>query len=144
MADTGYSSFNTTVDKTNRVLNEIERACGWTKAQRNRSYAALRAVLHAVRDRLTVDASAQFAAQLPMLIRGMYYDGWNPSSVPVKADKEEFLDRVRREYPFELDGEVDVEGLVHAVMDTLKHHVTEGEWDHIRMSMGRKLASVLA
>ncbi|MFO7249920.1 MAG: DUF2267 domain-containing protein [Actinomycetes bacterium] len=142
MADTGYSSFNTTVDKTNRVLNEIEHACGWTKAQRNRSYAALRAVLHAVRDRLTVDASAQFAAQLPMLIRGMYYDGWNPSAVPVKTDKEEFLARVRREYPFELDG--DVEELVHAVLDTLKRHVTPGEWDHIRMSMGRKLASVLA
>ena len=118
MADTGYSSFNTTVDKTNRVLNEIEQACGWTKAQRNRSYAALRAVLHAVRDRLTVDASAQFAAQLPMLIRGMYYDGWNPSAVPVKTDKEEFLARVRREYPFELDG--DVEELVHAVLDTLE------------------------
>jgi uncharacterized protein (DUF2267 family) len=142
MADTGYSSFNTTVDKTNRILNEIEEACGWSKEQRNRSYAALRAVLHAVRDRLTVDASAQFAAQLPMLIRGIYYDGWNPSSVPVKADKEAFLQRVRREFPFEADDD-DIEDITHEVLSTLKDHVTDGEWDHIRMSMGRKLASVL-
>lgn len=142
MADTGYSSFNTTVDKTNRILNEIEEACGWTKDQRNRSYAALRAVLHAVRDRLTVDASAQFAAQLPMLIRGIYYDGWNPSSVPFKADKEEFFDRVKREYPFEPDD--DLKEITQAVLSVLKKHVTSGEWDHIRMSMGKKLASVLA
>jgi len=143
MADTGYSSFNTTVDKTNRVLNEIEQACGWTKDQRNRSYAALRAVLHAVRDRLTVDASAQLAAQLPLLIRGIYYDGWNPSSVPVKADKEEFLQRIRREFPFPINDE-DVEKITHVVLSTLKQHVTAGEWDHIRMNMGRKLASMVA
>lgn len=141
MADTGYSSFNTTVDKTNRVLNQIEEKCGWTKDQRNRSYAAVRAVLHAIRDRLTVDECAQFAAQLPLLLRGVFYDGWNPSSVPIKADKEAFFDRVLREFPFELD--CDVEELTHTVVETLKQYVTEGEWDHVRTSMGRKLASVV-
>ena len=54
MGDTGFSSFNTTVQKTNKILKEIEQAYGLSKERRNVSYAALRSVLHALRDRLTV------------------------------------------------------------------------------------------
>jgi uncharacterized protein (DUF2267 family) len=31
-------------------------------------------VLHALRDRLTVEEASDLAAQLPMLIRGLYYE----------------------------------------------------------------------
>src|ERR1700724_1577467 len=104
MAESGFSSFNTTVDKTNHVLKEIEQAYNWPKERRNQSYAALRAVLHALRDRLTVEEAAELAAQLPMLIRGIYYEGWRPSHVPVKMRREEFFARIRREFPFEVEG----------------------------------------
>jgi hypothetical protein len=63
MGDTGFSSFKIAEDKTNRVLREIEEAYGWPKERRNQSYAALRAVLHAVRDRLTVEETAQLGAR---------------------------------------------------------------------------------
>ena len=86
MAATGYPSIDATVDRTNRVLKDIEEAYGWPKERRNQSYNALRAVLHTLRDRVTVDESAQFAAQLPTLVRGIYYEGWDPSRVPVKMD----------------------------------------------------------
>jgi uncharacterized protein (DUF2267 family) len=102
MAETGFSSISTTVDKTNRVLKEIEEANAWPKERRNESYAALRAVSHALRDRLTVEESAHLAAQLPMLIRGLYYEGWNPARVPVKMNKEQFLERVRQDFPFDV------------------------------------------
>jgi uncharacterized protein (DUF2267 family) len=141
MAETGFSSFSTTVDKTNRVLREIEEAYGWPKERRNQSYAALRAVLHALRDRLPVDESAQLAAQLPMLIRGIYYDGWNPSHVPVKADKEEFLGRVRREIPYDIEG--GIEPLVETVLQALRRHITEGEWEDVKASMPKKLAAAM-
>lgn len=58
MGDKGFTSFKTTEDKTNRLLHQIEEAYGWPKERRNQSYAALRAVLHAVRDRLTVEETA--------------------------------------------------------------------------------------
>ena len=80
---TGHSTFDKTVDKTNHVLKEIEQAYGWPKERRNYSYDALRAVLHALRDRLTVDECADLAARLPLLVRGMYCEGWDPSRVPV-------------------------------------------------------------
>jgi uncharacterized protein (DUF2267 family) len=141
MVETGYSSFSTTVDKTNRFLREIEGANGWSKDNRNRSYAALRAVLHTLRDRLTVDEAAQLAAQLPLLVRGIFYDGWNPSSVPIKAGKEEFLKRIRCELPYDPDG--DVEPLVRTVLDVVKRHIAPGEWEDIRCSMPKNLASML-
>jgi uncharacterized protein (DUF2267 family) len=55
----------------------------------------LRTYLHALRDRLTVDEAAELAAQLPELIRGIYYEGWDPSKTPVRyEDLADFLDRV--------------------------------------------------
>ena len=142
MVDTGFATFSTTVDKTNRVLKEIERAYGWPQERRNQSYAALRAVLHALRDRLAVEESAQFAAQLPMLIRGLYYGGWDPSRVPEKMTREDFLGRVRQEFPYDVKG--GTEQLIRTVLQSLRHYVTEGEWEDIKASAPKKLASVLA
>ena len=138
---TGFHSFDTTVDKTNHVLNEIEHAYGWPKSRRNQSYAALRAVLHALRDRLPVDESAQLAAQLPMLIRGLYFDGWNPKRVPVKMGKAEFEERVRREFPFDIDG--DVQSLISTVLRALQQFGTAAEWNDVRSTMPKELASVV-
>jgi uncharacterized protein (DUF2267 family) len=141
MAETGYRSFSTTVDKTNHVLKQIEAAYGWPKERRNQSYDALRGVLHALRDRLSVDETAQLAAQLPMLIRGIYYESWDPSRVPEKMGPEEFLARVRREFPFEVEG--GIEALVQTVLDSLRQHITDGEWQDIKSSMPKHLATVL-
>lgn len=141
MAETGYAPFNRTVDKTNRVLREIEEAHGWSAEHRNRSYAALRAVLHALRDRLSVEESAHLAAQLPLLIRGLYYEGWRPGVVPVKVNREEFLDRVSSGVDFEF--QENTEDLVKTVLQALRKHITDGEWEDVKSSMPRDLASVL-
>jgi uncharacterized protein (DUF2267 family) len=141
MVQTGFPSFDTTVDKTNRILREIEEEYGWPKDRRNQSYAALRGVLHALRDRLTVEESAQFAAQLPMLVRGIYYEGWNPGKVPVKIDREEFMARVRQEFPYDTEG--GTEPLVQAVLGALKRRVTDGEWEDIKSTVPKQLATVM-
>jgi uncharacterized protein (DUF2267 family) len=141
MVATGYRSIDTTVDKTNRVLREIEEAYGWPKERRNQSYAALRAVLHALRDRLTVDECAHVAAQLPTLIRGIYFEGWDPSRVPVKMRDEEFTSRIRQEFPYDVQG--GIQPLTQTVLRALRGHITEGEWDDVKTSMPKELASVL-
>lgn len=82
MSNSGFAEFDTTIQKTNELLKEIETAFSWPENRRNQSYAALRAVLHALRDRLPVEETVQLGTQLPMLIRGMYYEGWDPSKVP--------------------------------------------------------------
>jgi uncharacterized protein (DUF2267 family) len=82
MSETGFNAFHMTIEKSNRVLHDIEQVYGWPKERRTQSYAALRAIMHALRDRLTVNEAVQLGAQLPILLRGVYYDGWAPSKAP--------------------------------------------------------------
>jgi uncharacterized protein (DUF2267 family) len=141
MSQTGFAPFTTTVDKTNHILHQIEDAYGWPQNRRNQSYGALRASLHALRDRLTVDEAAQLAAQLPMLVRGIYYEGWDPSRVPIRMDREQFVRRVRHEFRYEVDG--GMEGLVRTVISALRPQISDGEWHDVKAVMPKDLATVL-
>jgi uncharacterized protein (DUF2267 family) len=94
-------------------------------ADRN-SYAALRAVLHTLRDRLPPDEAVDLAAQLPMLVRGFYFEGWHPSNQPLRyRDKDEFLARVRSQAP-EL-AEEETERVVAVVFHELSGELDWGE-----------------
>ncbi|MEK8105129.1 DUF2267 domain-containing protein [Micromonospora sp. M12] len=135
MADTMHSAFESSLDKTNLILKDIENAYGWPKDRRNQSYAALRTVLHLLRDRLAVDESVEFAQQLPVLVRGIYFDGWVPSDVPIKLNRDDFLYEVRQGFPYDVEG--GAERITQVVLDTLRRHVTQGEWQDVKDTMPR-------
>jgi uncharacterized protein (DUF2267 family) len=142
MAETGFSTFNTTVDRTNAILHEIETANGWPKQRRAQSYTALRAVLHALRDRLAVADAVQLGAQLPLLVRGVYYDGWAPKRVPMKMSSDQFTDRVRHEFTYAVPG--GVEPVISSVLQALRRHISDGEWQDMLAVMPTELRSRLA
>ncbi|GAB3887789.1 DUF2267 domain-containing protein [Kibdelosporangium lantanae] len=141
MSQTGFAPFTTTVDKTNHILRQIEVAYGWGQDRRPQSYAALRAALHALRDRLIVAEAAQLAAQLPMLVRGIYYEGWVPSRVPVKMDREQFVQRVRTEFRYDVEG--GMEQLVRTVIGALRPQISDGEWHDVKSVMPKDLAAAM-
>jgi uncharacterized protein (DUF2267 family) len=86
----------------------------------------LKAVLHALRDRLIVGEAVDLGAQLPMLVRGFYYEGWRPAGKPLKyRDKDHFLDQVRKDAPWL--GDADLERVVTAVFALLAREVVGGE-----------------
>ncbi|MET8308859.1 DUF2267 domain-containing protein [Micromonospora sp. NPDC005173] len=141
MADQMISAFDSSLDKTNLILKDIENAYGWPKDQRNQSYAALRTVLHLLRDRLPVNESVEFAQQLPVLVRGIYFDGWNPSDVPIKLNRDDFLYEVRQGFPYDVEG--GPERVTQVVLDTLRRHVTQGEWQDVKDTMPKDLARMM-
>jgi uncharacterized protein (DUF2267 family) len=98
-------------------------------------------VLHALRDRLSVNEAVDLGAQLPMLVRGLYYEGWDPVRVPLKMDRGEFLARVRDEFPSEVKG--GTEHLVTTVLRALRRYVTDGEWEDISSNLPKELAELL-
>ena len=129
MSMTGLDVFDRTIHKTNNWLNELMEILGWH--DRHKAYLALRVTLHALRDRLTVEEGAQLGAQLPMLIRGFYYEGWDPTGKPLKErSKEEFLARIE-EY-FSSDDPVDPKQVARAVFTVLSNRVTEGEIEDVK------------
>lgn len=77
---TGLPVFDTTVQETNLWLRDVESRL--PPCNRQDAYAALRAVLHVLRDRLPMEAVLGLAAQLPMLLRGVFLEGWRPAAGP--------------------------------------------------------------
>lgn len=104
------------------------------------AYRVLRAWLHTLRDRLTVEASAHFAAQLPDLIRGIFYAGWNPSSVPKKYDAEEYVQRFARDANIAHD---DVGKAAAATTAAALHHLPAAQMEKTLEQLPPELRAVL-
>ena len=134
MSATGLSVFDTTVQKTNLWLKDLMSALGWEEKQK--AYDALRVVLHALRDRLTIHEVAHLGAQLPMLIRGIYYEGWDPSYEPLRH-KEDFLTRVQQ--AFRADDLIDPEEITRAVFRVMESRVSEGEIQDVESTLPAEL-----
>jgi uncharacterized protein (DUF2267 family) len=112
------------VHATNEWIKELNIELGWH--DRQRAYHALRAVLHALRDRLTVAEAVELGAQLPMVIRGMYFEGWRPTGKPTKERrKEQFLAHIAAEFNHNPD--VFPEAVAWSVFKLLQNHVSMGE-----------------
>lgn len=98
MSATGLPVFDKTLQETNQWLTLMMGELG--TETRSTAFTALRASLHALRDRIGVDNAAHLGAQLPMLLRGAFYEGWHPSSTPTRERHlDDFIDHVQSELP---------------------------------------------
>jgi uncharacterized protein (DUF2267 family) len=140
MSLTGIPAFESTIHSTHAWLNGIMERLALK--ERQEAYHDLRAVLHVLRDRLSVDQAAALGSQLPMLIRGIFFEGWQPQGKPLKVRrKEEFLEPIAAAIPAEGP---DAESVTRAVFDVLSEHVSEGEIRHIKLSLPETIRSLFA
>jgi uncharacterized protein (DUF2267 family) len=122
------AAFDRTLQKTREWVDELDAELGW--GDRPRAYTALKAVLHALRDRLPVEETADLAAQLPMLVRGFFFEGWKPVAPADRARHlDEFLAPVARALAWE--SATMPEEVARAVFALLRRHVTEGELEDV-------------
>ena len=120
---TGLDTFDKTVQESNLWLKAVMERL--ETDDRHRAYSTLRAVLHALRDRIGPESAAHLGAQLPMLLRGLFYEGWDPTGKPTKERHEAaFLAHIARELPRATADEVEQGTL--AVFDVLSKHIDRG------------------
>ncbi|MGE0709860.1 MAG: DUF2267 domain-containing protein [Planctomycetota bacterium] len=122
----GVHVFDRAIPSANIWLREVmhELDCGERLALR-----ALEAVLHALRDRLPLNASAHLAAQLPRLLRGIYFERWRPQPEPLRVRRrEEFLAAVAAHAQ---PGDVDPARAVDGVFEVLARRLSPGQVEGI-------------
>ncbi len=138
MATAGLQGIDETVQQTYVWVNEV--AAGF-HGNRHQGFKIIRAFLQTLRDHLQVDESAQLAAQLPMLLRGAYYEGWDPShNRQNERDAQAFIDR------FVHDSGVrpmDARDALASVAKVLRDHISPGEYEDVIMSLPAHVRELL-
>lgn len=130
---TRVSVFETSLHKSQAWITEMHAELSWLSGES--VYQLLRAVLHALRDQLSTDEAAHFSAELPMLLRGTFYENWNPTKTQKKgASRAEFIHAVREHMGNMVEPKYELETGVIIALSTIMNHVSPGEMDDIAQS----------
>lgn len=124
--------FERTVHEAHDWVNELSGRLGWT-SERD-VLRLLRTVLCNIRDHLPVNEMAQFSAQLPIMLRGMYFEGWQPKKTPVRErHAADFIAAVEDEVGDVLDysGMQDIK----AVFNVINARISRGEVEDVRANL---------
>jgi len=141
MAQLGLPIIDDTVQTTNAWLNDIDDRIGCGKKG---AYHVLRAGLHALRDRLTPDEAVHLGQQLPVLIRGIYFEGWRPSATPVlDRSLDAWLGTVEGHLRDENETRIDPRTAAEAVFAVLRASIDEGEFRHLEVQMPGEVADLM-
>jgi uncharacterized protein (DUF2267 family) len=133
MSATGLDVFDKTLQTTNIWLNEIMDRLG---PDRHVAWKILSAVLHPLRDRLPVELAAHLGSQLPLLVRGLYYDQFEPARQPSGCDTPEQFRAAVASWLRDIRP-VDPDEAIGVVFALLSRHVSEGQVAKVRHSLPR-------
>ncbi len=132
MSATGLDVFDTTLKTTHIWLDEIMAEL---KLPRPVAWHVLGGVLRTVRDRLPLGLAAHLGAQLPLLVRGLYYEQWRPTAEESAAARthEPFLERVGE--ALATTRPIDSSQAARAVFKVLGRHLSAGQVEKIRNAL---------
>jgi uncharacterized protein (DUF2267 family) len=129
MSATGLGVFDKTLQESNHWLKLMMVELG-TDSHRA-AFGALRGTLHALRDRIGPENAVHFGAQLPMLLRGAYYEGWHPAATPTRERHlADFIEHVAAELP--RPGEIEAGAAARASFAVMARCLDRGEMLKLR------------
>lgn len=134
MPHTSVAGLSHAAEQAQQWVNELANDLDWSNQD---TFRLLRSVLHTLRDWLSPEEMADLSSQLPTLIRGIYFEGWNPAEPSWERTKRDFVLRVRSSFGYE--PEVDVDRAIAAVFRLLDRHISHGEIVQVRNSMKKSL-----
>jgi uncharacterized protein (DUF2267 family) len=129
----------------NRFVKDVAEELN---VSRNSAARIMKAVLHAVRDRLPPDDAIQFAQGLPMALKAVFIDQYDPSRTPVVIRRaHDFLDYIF--YKDEFSANVDfpdqdsVEDALRGVFNVLECYMDPAQIEHIKHMMGQEIVELI-
>ena len=135
MSANGLEVFDKTLETTHVWLKEIMADLGPDKQV---AWKALSTVLHKLRDRLSINLAAHLGAQLPLLVRGVYYDQFEPAKMPTECrNREEFIAEVA-EWLSDTRP-VDPEDAIRSVFRVISLHISQGQVEHVKQALPKSL-----
>jgi uncharacterized protein (DUF2267 family) len=134
MSATGLDVFDKTLQTTHIWLDQIMARIG---PDRQLAWKVLSIVLRQLRDRLPVELSAHLSAELPILVRGVYYDQYKPSNQPSEVDLDEFVQDVAKWLSDVRP--VDPREAIQAVFGVLSSQVPKGQIRKVQDALPEKL-----
>ena len=124
MTESRVAALDHTIQETNVWLKAAAEQLHLE--DRHHAYSALRAVLHVLRDRLTPDSAVHLGAQLPMLVRGIYYEGWHMAGKPTHdRTAQAFADHVEGALPPQFP--IDPLTVTRGIFEVLWQRIDPGE-----------------
>ena len=127
--------FSIAVKAAEDWIDDLQRRLGWH--DRRRAYDALLATLHPLRDSLTRDEAIYVGAQLPPLLRGLYYEGWHPGARGAAPSRAAFLERIRD--GVHRDPGIDAEEVARAVFAMLAARLPPAEVEDAKAATPKSL-----
>lgn len=122
MPKSGFSSLDKSTQKTKEWLHDVQDELGWE--DENDVYVAFKAVIQTLRDRLPVDEAIELGDELPMVMKGIYYDGYSPRRKPEKIKNQtQFFQKVQEKSPRR---EIKTEEATKGVFSTLQKKLGGG------------------
>ncbi len=127
--------------KGNEMVNMLAEDL---KVPRDKAGRILRAVLHAMRNRLSLDESLQVVAQLPMALKGIYIDQWDPwHSFHRIHHIDEFINEIRKydktAAGYDFGNDESAKLAIQAVFRTLNQYLSAGEFRDVIAVLPREL-----
>jgi len=128
--------FERTTHEAHEWVNDLAGRTGWSNERE--VLRLLRSVLAAIRDHLPVNEMAQFSAQMPLILRGMFYEGWQPKNTPLR-------ERHAAAFIAAIEGRigdvVDYQGPadVKAVFNVINARISRGEVEDVRACLPQEL-----
>lgn len=136
MTAQGLEVIDQSVHLTHEWINELAGRLDWSS--KRSALRLLRVILHRIRDHLLVDEVAQLSAQLPVMIRGVFFESWVPNDTPIKERHgEDFIAYIRHQMgdTAEYRGQDDIK----CVFDLLNARISRGEVEDIRANLPQDL-----
>ncbi|WP_018479364.1 DUF2267 domain-containing protein [Pontibacter roseus] len=114
----------------------------------NKAGRIFRAVLQSIRDRLPVIDAVQFAAQLPIFWKGIYFDQYDVSKVPVEIrDAQEWINYIRNKNAFAANNDFqqdeEISAAFRSVVHALQQHMTDGQLQQVINSLNQDIQELL-